>query len=200
VLPASFLPCAQDTTTHSSIADTPYYACYKWAITDNSCIAPIVGCPNDNVCSECGIYGDALSGFGCSPAPNVHVNNIQVHGLWNYCRWDINHGACNSIFYTPTNENRKYNYGDGPAQVESCQTLSNKFQCRNDGKRNLDLGLINKREYEIIEATNAMLDIHKREYADALTWMSSSNITALRDTQIRELKHAEEHRLRARSA
>ncbi|KAF8859464.1 hypothetical protein BDZ45DRAFT_742276 [Acephala macrosclerotiorum] len=164
-------------------ASTPYTGCYKWAIANGSCVAPINGCPNDNPCSECDIY-DQTSGFGCSAGPdNVHVDKIQVYGLWH----DPNAGECDMIHYSDTGEDRKY---QPSAKVESC--------CRNDGKRNLELGLISEREYQAIEATNAMLDIHKREYADALTWMSSSNITALRDSQIRELKEAEEYQLRAR--
>lgn len=58
------------------------------------------------------------------------------------------------------------------------------------------LSLISEREYLEIEATNAMLDIHIRDYAEALA--SGKNVTALREVQKRGLKEAEGRQLEAR--
>lgn len=94
------------------------------------------------------------------------------------CRDDPNKGSCKLE-------------GGYWVTVESC--------CRNDGKRNFEEGRISEREYIAIEETNAMLDIHLREYEDALAnGTSIVDMEALREVQKRELKFAEMKQLKAR--
>ena len=52
-------------------------------------------------------------------------------------------------------------------------------------------GRINERQYTEIEATNAMLEIHRREYAEAIEQQhSSSEIELLRAVHKRDLDEA----------
>ncbi|CZR67831.1 uncharacterized protein PAC_17730 [Phialocephala subalpina] len=148
---------------------------WRWLITDNNCYRVGSPCGFDNPCH--------CPSLGCSPPP-AHVDKIVVNGLWYLCRPDVNAGAC-SVFEP---EGVTHPGGVG---VESC--------CRNDGKRNLKEGLISEREYEAIEDTNAVLDIHLREYAEAVSNGTSVEIMeVMREVQKRDLKLAEAKQLKAR--
>ncbi|KAF8863335.1 hypothetical protein BDZ45DRAFT_738309 [Acephala macrosclerotiorum] len=58
---------------------------------------------------------------------------------------------------------------------------------------------ISEREYKSINETNAMLDIHPREYEDAAAnGTSPVDMEALREVQNQELKFAQMKRLKAR--
>ncbi|CZR58305.1 uncharacterized protein PAC_08197 [Phialocephala subalpina] len=106
-----------------------------------------------------------------------------------HCEPYTNAGYCATIAPDPTGVLSK-NHKNG-FSIESC--------CRNDPKRNLAEGLISEREYQAIEETNAMLDIHLRDYEAAVaSGMNAGNLTALHDVQKRELKDAEARQLEAR--
>ncbi|CZR58300.1 uncharacterized protein PAC_08192 [Phialocephala subalpina] len=162
---------------------------WRWAVADAGCNVKLL-CTYDSPC-----HCDINSGYsiGCSPAP-VHVDKVQVGGLWYNCRGGYSDaGNCSKLLGTGGHSTggsspADANYGNPGAPIESC--------CRNDGKRNLDLNLISEREYLEIEATNAMLDIHIRDYEEALA--SGKNVTALREVQRRELKEAGGRQLAAR--
>ncbi|KAF8856727.1 hypothetical protein BDZ45DRAFT_745199 [Acephala macrosclerotiorum] len=153
---------------------------WEWIITDDDCRLAVDACyKGTNPCSQC-------DGMGCSAALDVHVDKVVVHGLWYLCRRDPNSGSCPTV-WIDTSFLATFS---PPTPVESC--------CRNDGKRNLELGLISEREYQAIEDTNAMLDTHKHDYEHALA--TGKNVTALREIQRRELKDAKKMQLAARWA
>ncbi|KAF8854043.1 hypothetical protein BDZ45DRAFT_747915 [Acephala macrosclerotiorum] len=144
-------------------------------------------------CSE--MYGcDAGNPCGCShlactnTGANTYVDRVSIQWaggdtLWYLCRPDVNSGSCMLPHVPPK--------GSFWQPVESC--------CRNDGKRNFEEGRISEREYHTIEETNAMLDIHLREYEAAVAnGTHIEDMEALRVIQRRELKWAEGNQLVAR--
>ncbi|KAF8856728.1 hypothetical protein BDZ45DRAFT_691573 [Acephala macrosclerotiorum] len=150
---------------------------YRWMTTDNDCrIAPDT-CARANPC-DC-------PQLGCSPEP-VHVNQVSIWSQWYQCEPYSKAGSC--VTFQPNS--MVFEGHESGVNVESC--------CRNDNKRNLAEGLISEREYQAIEETNAMLDIHKRNYEHALTSGNTTYITTLREIQKRELKDAEARQLEAR--
>lgn len=110
----------------------------KWFYTaDDSCTIVATGYC-DNIC-------DCYE-WGCGPAGSV--DKLRVNGLWYYCRADIAPGTCGWTGNQIANRS-----------PESC--------CRNDGRLNLEEGLISKRHADAIMATNALLEGHEEEYENA---------------------------------
>ncbi|CZR52855.1 uncharacterized protein PAC_02732 [Phialocephala subalpina] len=154
----------------------------RWVVTDDACNAPFPACGNRYTPCHC-------QGLHCSSIP-IHVDSVEINGLWYACRVDSTAWSCENIYWP---EGPLRSNGGPFFDVEQC--------CRNDGRRNLKEGRINEREFQAIEATNALLDIHKRDYADALaSGMSGGNLTSLRNVQRRELKEAEKWQLMTRLA
>ncbi|KAJ5115939.1 hypothetical protein N7456_000287 [Penicillium angulare] len=128
-----------------------------WIYTaDDSCKIVATGYC-DNLC-EC-------REWGCSPAHSV--DKVLVNGLWYYCRADSGAGTCGATGNQIANR-----------PPESC--------CRNDGKRNYEEGLISRRHANAIGQTNALLERHEEEYADAEK--NGHDTTKLRRRQLGEME------------
>lgn len=113
---------------------------------------------------------------------------ITVFGLRYLCRSNPNAGGCSVI-----------DFGNPQGLVDQLPDVPVESCCRNDGKRDLAEGRISEREYQVIEETNAILDIHIREYAEALAnGTSVQGMEALREIHKRDLKAAEMKQLQAR--
>ncbi|KAF8850975.1 hypothetical protein BDZ45DRAFT_696272 [Acephala macrosclerotiorum] len=145
----------------------------------------------------CPGFNYAFFGIFFSVAPHlaplaVYLRAYEINMRY-LCRRDPNAGSCQEIYCSQSGWTLIANNGPAGIAVEQC--------CHNDGRHNLEEGLINKREFQAIEATNALLDIHKRDYEEALEGgMSRGNLTALRNVQTQELKEAEKWQLMARLA
>ncbi|CZR67276.1 uncharacterized protein PAC_17175 [Phialocephala subalpina] len=105
---------------------------------------------------------------------------------------NVNPCDCLSQACSPSPAHVKYVIVDTLWQVSYSLYSPDSVDCRNDGKRNFEEGLINKREYEAIEETNALLDIQRREFDEVVeSGKSESDIKAMREVHKRDLEESE---------
>ncbi|KAL4969620.1 uncharacterized protein BDV14DRAFT_195883 [Aspergillus stella-maris] len=160
LLPISILPLA------TAICPGYNYAFFNpgdgWVYTSNTACGVAWSGNCDNICT-CG-------GWGCSPSGSV--DSVKVNGLWYACRNDANKGSCGPE-----------NGFEPPPQLagktpESC--------CRNDGNRNLQEGIIGRRQAGAIAETNGILDRHAEEVGG----VSGRDLVSLRERHEMESSEA----------
>ncbi|TLD18970.1 hypothetical protein E2P81_ATG01698 [Venturia nashicola] len=96
-------------------------------------------CPAGNPCT--------CSSLTCTSAPATINGFISHENLWYHCLQAKYMGSCD-FFLT-----------SGYA-IESC--------CRNNGHKNKERGVINDEQFEVINATNTLLNRHLEEYESTL--------------------------------
>ncbi|KAE9987254.1 hypothetical protein EG328_003387 [Venturia inaequalis] len=123
-------------------------------------------CPPGNPCT--------CSSLTCSSAPATINGFISHENLFYNCLPALHMGTCDWFQGTP-------GYG-----IEKC--------CRNDGLKNKARGLITNKQFDAINATNAMLDRHLLEYESALT-KRGRGVKLVRARQKREMNEAMEREM-----